>query len=50
MKRRAFIAAIVELAARHRLPAMYSVKDFVEGGGLISYGVSYPHLYYRAAA
>jgi putative ABC transport system substrate-binding protein len=42
--------AIVELAAQHRLPAMYSVKDFVEGGGLISYGVSYPHLYYRAAA
>ena len=42
--------AIVELSARHRLPAMYSVKDFVESGGLISYGVSYPHLYYRAAA
>ena len=41
---------IVELAAKHRLPAMYSVNDFVEGGGLISYGVSYPHLYYRAAA
>jgi putative ABC transport system substrate-binding protein len=41
---------IVELAAKHRLPAMNSVKDFVEAGGLISYGASYPHLYYRAAA
>lgn len=41
--------AIVELAAKHRLPAMYAAKDFVEAGGLISYGVSYPDLYYRAA-
>jgi len=41
--------AIVELAARHRLPAMYSAREFVEAGGLVSYGVSYPDLYYRAA-
>jgi putative tryptophan/tyrosine transport system substrate-binding protein len=41
--------AIVELAAKHRLPAMYSAREFVEAGGLVSYGVSYPDLYYRAA-
>jgi putative ABC transport system substrate-binding protein len=42
-------AAIIELAARHRLPAIYSAREFVESGGLMSYGVSYPDLYYRAA-
>ncbi|MGH7346886.1 MAG: ABC transporter substrate-binding protein [Candidatus Rokuibacteriota bacterium] len=41
--------AIVELAAKHRLPAVYGSKEFVDDGGLISYGVSYPHLYRRAA-
>jgi putative ABC transport system substrate-binding protein len=41
--------AIVELAAKYRLPAMYSAREFVEEGGLMSYGVSYPDLYYRAA-
>jgi len=40
---------IVELAAKHRLPAMYSALEFVEAGGLMSYGVFYPDLYYRAA-
>jgi putative tryptophan/tyrosine transport system substrate-binding protein len=29
---------IVTLAARHRLPAVYSGRDFVASGGLISYG------------
>jgi putative ABC transport system substrate-binding protein len=29
---------IVELAARHRLPAIYSFTDFAKAGGLISYG------------
>ena len=41
--------AIVELAAKHRLPAMYATREFVADGGLVSYGVSYPDLYYRAA-
>jgi putative ABC transport system substrate-binding protein len=29
---------IITLAVRHRLPAVYSNRDFVAGGGLISYG------------
>jgi putative ABC transport system substrate-binding protein len=43
------LKTIVDLAARHRLPAMYAAREFVEAGGLMSYGVSYPDLYYRAA-
>ena len=42
--------AIVELAAKHQLPALYSAKEFVEAGGLMSYAVSYPALYFRAAS
>ena len=38
---------IVELAAKHRLPAMYASTEFA--GGLISYGVNYPEMYRRAA-
>jgi ABC-type uncharacterized transport system substrate-binding protein len=41
---------IVELAARHRLPAVYSAREFVDAGGLFVYGASYPDLYRRAAA
>jgi putative tryptophan/tyrosine transport system substrate-binding protein len=41
---------IVDLAAKHRLPAIYAAREFVEAGGLIAYGVSYPHLYRRAAS
>jgi putative tryptophan/tyrosine transport system substrate-binding protein len=41
---------IVDLAAKHRLPAMYAGREFVDAGGLIAYGVSYPHLYHRAAS
>jgi putative tryptophan/tyrosine transport system substrate-binding protein len=40
---------LVELAARHRLPAMYLAREFVDAGGLMTYGVSYPDLYRRAA-
>jgi putative ABC transport system substrate-binding protein len=29
---------IVDLAAKHRLPAVYAVRPFVEAGGLMSYG------------
>jgi putative tryptophan/tyrosine transport system substrate-binding protein len=41
-------ATIVELAARHRLPAIYASTEFVRG--LIAYGVNYPEMYRRAAA
>jgi putative ABC transport system substrate-binding protein len=40
---------IVELAAKHRLPAVYFQKEFVDEGGLMSYGVDYTDLYRRAA-
>jgi putative ABC transport system substrate-binding protein len=40
---------IVELAARRGLPAMYEQRDFVEAGGLMSYGPSLPQLFRRAA-
>jgi putative tryptophan/tyrosine transport system substrate-binding protein len=40
---------IIEYTARHHLPAIYAARQFVEAGGLVSYGVSYPNLYYRAA-
>jgi len=40
---------IVELAAKHRLPAMSNVREFVELGGLMSYGASLPDLFRRAA-
>jgi putative tryptophan/tyrosine transport system substrate-binding protein len=40
-------ATIVELAARHRLPAIYASTEFV--GGLLTYGVNYPEMYRRAA-
>ena len=40
---------IAEFAAKHRLPALYASREFVEAGGLMTYGVSYPQLYFRAA-
>jgi putative ABC transport system substrate-binding protein len=40
---------IIDLAAKHRLPAIYGSSEFVDAGGLISYAVSFPYLYYRAA-
>ena len=38
-----------ELAVKHRLPAMYWRSDIVEGGGLMSYSVSFTDLDHRAA-
>ena len=40
---------IVELAGKHRLPAVYFQKEFVEAGGLMSYGVDYDDLFRKAA-
>ena len=41
---------LAELAARHRLPATYEVKAYVDDGGLLSYGPSFPEMYRRAAS
>jgi putative ABC transport system substrate-binding protein len=40
---------IVDLAKKHRLPAIYTVKEYVEAGGLMNYGVNLPDLFRRAA-
>jgi putative tryptophan/tyrosine transport system substrate-binding protein len=40
---------IAELAAEQRLPTAYPAREFAEVGGLLSYGVDYPDLYFRAA-
>jgi putative tryptophan/tyrosine transport system substrate-binding protein len=45
-KNRSFIA---QLAAGHGLPAIYVSKEYIDAGGLIAYGPSYPDLYRRAA-
>ena len=41
---------IVNFAARHRLPAVYPSREFIEAGGLIAYAVNYPDLYFRFAS
>ena len=49
---RAFFAKrkqIVELAGKYHLPAIYFQKEFVDEGGLMSYGVDYEDLYQHAA-
>jgi putative tryptophan/tyrosine transport system substrate-binding protein len=40
---------IVELAAKRRLPAIYTQMDWIHAGGLMSYGPSMPDLHRRAA-
>jgi putative ABC transport system substrate-binding protein len=40
---------IIELAARNRLPAMYSLREWAESGGLAAYGANYTELARRAA-
>jgi putative ABC transport system substrate-binding protein len=40
---------IVELAVKYRLPAIYFQKEFVDEGGLMSYGADYTDIYRRAA-
>lgn len=41
---------IIALAARHRLPAIYTNKFFVSAGGLMSYGVAAAEQYRQAAS
>ena len=40
---------IVELASKYRFPTVYFQREFVDEGGLVSYGVDYIDLYRRAA-
>jgi len=40
---------IIALAARHRLPAVYPFRIYVNGGGLVSYGPDQIDPYRRAA-
>jgi putative tryptophan/tyrosine transport system substrate-binding protein len=40
---------LVELATKHRLPAIYYSKEFVDEGGLMSYGTDVNDLYRKAA-
>jgi putative ABC transport system substrate-binding protein len=42
-------AEVVDFARRTGCPAVYALREFVVAGGLMSYGVSFPDLYYRAA-
>ena len=42
-------AQIIDFAARNRLPAMYGLREFVDGGGLLSYGPSLVDLSRRVA-
>ena len=40
---------IIELALKHKMPAMYGAAEYVEAGGLLSYAPSYPELFRHAA-
>jgi putative tryptophan/tyrosine transport system substrate-binding protein len=41
---------LIKLAASYRLPAFYEFKEYVQDGGLISYGPSLPEMWRRAAS
>jgi putative tryptophan/tyrosine transport system substrate-binding protein len=52
MSTRGFFAErkwIVELAAKYRFPAIYFQKEFVDEGGLMSYGADFDDIFRRAA-
>ena len=40
---------IVNLAAKHGLPAMYPQREYVDAGGLMSYAVNFSDQFYRVA-
>ena len=40
---------VASLATKHRLPALFPKREFVDAGGLLSYGPSIPASFHRAA-
>ena len=46
----AMVNQVVEFTLRQRVPSAFASRSFVEAGGLVSYGVNYPNLYYRSAS
>src|SRR2546425_11146191 len=42
-------ARIANLASKNRLPAIYSFKEYVDSGGLISYGIDLTDIFRRSA-
>lgn len=40
---------VTDLVIKHRLPATYNQPEYVEAGGLMTYGTHYPELFRRAA-
>jgi putative ABC transport system substrate-binding protein len=42
-------AQITQLAVNHRLPAVFTFREFAEAGGLMSYGANLPDMFRRAA-
>ena len=40
---------ILQQVTKHRLPAMYQTREFVDAGGLRSYGMNFCHQFQRAA-
>ena len=41
---------LAKLAARHAIPAVYSVRNYVEAGGLMSYGPDFAEIFHRVGA
>ena len=40
---------IIQQVARNRIPAVYTIRQFTESGGLVSYGVDFANQYRQAA-
>jgi putative tryptophan/tyrosine transport system substrate-binding protein len=43
------ISRLLDFASRHQLPTSFHRREFVEAGGLMTYGVNLPDLFHRAA-